>query len=491
MALELYNTMSRRREAFAPLMAGRAGVYACGPTVYQRPHIGNYRTFLFSDLLRRYLRWKGLDVRFVMNLTDVDDRTIDGAAAAGIELDALTQPLVDAFHAEMRSLGVEPADVHPRATRYIRPMVDLVERLLARGHAYQSEDGSVYFDVSSFPEYGRLARLDPEGIRTGAGLEDRRGANEDYAKDDPRDFALWKPAREADRRVGAVWPAPWGEGRPGWHLECSAMSMAELGETFDIHVGGEDLIFPHHEDEIAQSEGATGQPFVRYWLHVKHLLVDGEKMSKSLGNVYTLADLAGRGYGPAQIRYLLLSAHYRKELNFTFGGLDDAGSALRRVVDFRDRLRAPGPAPVAGEDRLAAAAARALAAFAAGLDDDLNVPAGLAALFTLVREGNAALDVGGASAAGRQAALAALAGIDEVLGVVELAGAARGAVDGELAGWVAERLAAREEARGERDFARADAIRGELAAAGIVVEDTAQGPRWKRQGGGGEGAPAA
>jgi cysteinyl-tRNA synthetase len=491
MGLELFNTMSRRREAFEPLAAGRVGLYACGPTVYQRPHIGNYRTFLFSDLLRRYLRWKGLDVRFVMNLTDVDDRTIDGAAAAGVALDALTQPLVEAFHTEMRSLGVEPADVHPRATRYIRPMVDLVSRLLERGHAYRSEDGSVYFDVSSFPEYGRLARLDPEGIRTGAGLEDRRGANEDYAKDDPRDFALWKPAREADRRVGAVWPAPWGEGRPGWHLECSAMSMAELGETFDIHVGGEDLIFPHHEDEIAQSEGATGRPFVRYWLHVKHLLVDGEKMSKSVGNVHTLSDLAGRGYGPAQIRYLLLSAHYRKELNFTFGGLEDAGSALRRVLDLRDRLRAPGPQAAAHEDRLAPAAERALAAFAAGLDDDLNVPAGLAALFTLVREANAALDAGGASAAGRQAALDALAGIDRVLGVLELAGAERGVVDGELAGWVEERLAAREAARRERDFARADAIRGELAAAGIAVEDTAQGPRWKRQGGGGEGSPVA
>jgi cysteinyl-tRNA synthetase len=484
MGLELYNTLTRRREPFQPLEPGRAGVYACGPTVYQRPHIGNYRTFLISDVLRRYLAWKGLAVRFVMNITDVDDRTIDGAAQRGMQLDELTQPLIVAFHEEMRALGIREADAHPRATRYIEPMVDLVRRLLEQGHAYRTDDGAVYFDVSSFPAYGRLARLDVDGIRAGAGLEERRGANEDYAKDDPRDFALWKPARAPDRQVGAVWPAPWGEGRPGWHLECSAMSMAELGETFDIHTGGEDLIFPHHEDEIAQSEGATGQPFVRYWLHVKHLLVDGEKMSKSLGNDYTLADLAERGHRPAAVRYLLLSAHYRKELNFTLGGLDDARAALRRLLEFRDRLRTAGALPpsAGAEDRLAAAAGRALAVFEAALDDDLNVPAALAALFTLVREGNAALDASAADAPGLQAALAALDRLDQVLGLFELVDRERGNIDTDLAGWVDERLAAREAARKRRDFAAADAIRAELTAAGVVVEDTPQGPRWRAGG---------
>ncbi|MGH7483761.1 MAG: cysteine--tRNA ligase, partial [Longimicrobiales bacterium] len=330
MELRFHNTLTRSLEPFEPLDPPRVGVYACGPTVYQPPHIGNFRTFLFNDLLRRVLEYAGYDVRFVMNLTDVDDKTIDGARARGLALDAYTAPIIDGFLDALRRLGVRDGMRFPRATHHIEDMVALVRRLEERGHAYLADDGSVYYDISSFDGYGRLSRLDQAGTRAGAGLqrrERRRVATDEYGKEDARDFVLWKAARPVDHEVGAVWATPWGSGRPGWHIECSAMSMAELGESFDIHTGGEDLVFPHHEDEIAQSEGATGQPFVRVWLHVKHLLVDGEKMSKSKGNVYTLDDLEAQGHTLPAVRLQLLSAHYRSELNFTTAGLDDARAA--------------------------------------------------------------------------------------------------------------------------------------------------------------------
>ncbi len=481
MALKLYNTLSRALEPLEPLEPGRIGMYACGPTVYKLPHIGNYRTFLFSDLVHRTLEWKGLDVRFVMNLTDVDDRTINGAAEADIALDAFTESVARGFFEDLETLGVRPADVYPRATHHIEQMVELIGRLLERGHAYEA-GGSVYFDISSFPAYGRLSRLDTREIRSGAGLEQRaRVADADDFKEDARDFALWKASRDADRRVGAVWPTPWGEGRPGWHIECSAMSMAELGDTFDIHVGGEDLIFPHHEDEIAQSEAATGEPFVRTWLHVKHLTINAEKMSKSLGNFVTLRALLEDGRSPAAIRYLLLSAHYRKELNFSEDGLDDAAAAVRRLVEFETRLEKATTSPDAPPSPLPALAETLLRDFEAALDEDLNTPAALAALFTFVRQGNAALDASGSvAAAERDTALAALRRADEVLGVISLAHAHAPGVDEDFAAWVEERLSARQAARKARDFAAADAIREELTAAGVVVEDTAQGARWRR-----------
>ena len=474
MALRFYNTLTRSHDEFETLEPGVVRMYACGPTVYQLPHIGNYRTFLFNDLLHRYLEWKGYRVKFVMNLTDVDDKTIDGAAARGVSLEEFTEPVIRGFHDDLDTLGVRRADVYPRATRHVEQMIELIDRLIERGHAYTSEDGSVYYDVSSFPGYGRLSRVDLSAMRRG-----ERVAADEYEKGDVRDFALWKAAKDVDRAVGAVWPTPWGEGRPGWHIECSAMSMAELGETFDIHTGGEDLIFPHHEDEIAQSEGATGKPFARYWLHVKHLLVDGEKMSKSRGNVYSLRDLLERGYTAAAVRYLVISAHYRHELNFTFDGLETAQSAIRRILDIQDRLAATPVDDDAPGSELPDLARHALEAFEAALDDDLNVPAGLAAVFTFIREANAALDRRAAvPAADLQEAGRALERIDDVLGVIRLARAASGP-DEEFAAWVEEKLAQRQDARARRDFDTADAIRGELVAAGVIVEDTPHGPRWK------------
>jgi cysteinyl-tRNA synthetase len=476
-----FNTLTRRVEEFQPLDGRRVGVYACGPTVYRPPHVGNYRTFIFNDLLHRYLEWKGYQVKFVMNLTDVEDKIIEAAHSQGVAIGEITAPVTQAFLNDLAALAIRPVDVHPRATEKIPEMIEIIKRLIKRGHAYQSE-GSVYFAIGSFPRYGKLSRIELQDVRSGAGLQTRERGGidaDEYEKEDARDFALWKAAKDMDRQAGAAWPTPWGEGRPGWHIECSAMSMAELGETFDIHTGGEDLIFPHHEDEIAQSEGATGQPFVRYWLHVKHLLVNGEKMSKSKRNDYKLHELVDKGYSAAAIRYLLLSAHYRKELNFTFEGLDDAQAALRRLVDFADRLHATSPA-ADGSSELSAVAQNALTAFAAGLDDDLNTPEALAALFTFVREANGALDRAGATAQARQDALDALSRMDDVLGFIDLARQTARDIDADLAAWVEERIAARQAARARRDFAGADTIRGELANAGVVVEDTPQGPRWKK-----------
>ncbi|HEX7119005.1 MAG TPA: cysteine--tRNA ligase [Longimicrobiales bacterium] len=474
MALRFYNTLTRSLEEFEPLEPGTARMYACGPTVYQLPHIGNYRTFLFNDLLHRYLEWKGLDVKFVMNLTDVDDKTIDGALRQGVSLEEFTEPVIRGFFDDLDALGVRRADVYPRATRHVDAMVELIGRLVERGHAYAAADGSVYYDVTSFPGYGRLSRVDLSAMRRG-----ERVAADEYEKGDIRDFALWKAAKDVDRQVGAAWETPWGTGRPGWHIECSAMSMAELGETFDIHTGGEDLVFPHHEDEIAQSEGATGKPFARFWLHVKHLLVNGEKMSKSKGNVFSLHDLVERGHSAAAVRYLLLSAHYRHELNFTFDGLDHAHAALRRILDFDDRLANAPVAEDAPGSALPELAAAALRGFEDALDDDLDTPGALATLFNFIRESNAALDRSAAvQPAELQAARHAIARIDDVLGVLPLARAAS-RVDQELADWVERKLAERQAARAKRDFATADRIRDELARAGITIEDTPHGPRWK------------
>ena len=475
MALRFYNTLTRSIEEFRPIEPGTVRMYACGPTVYQLPHIGNYRTFLFNDLLHRYLEWKGYRVKFVMNLTDVDDKTIGGALRQGVSLETFTEPVIRGFFEDLDALGVRRADVYPRATRHIDAMIELIRRLIERGHAYVAGDGSVYYDISSFAEYGKLSRVDLSQVRRG-----ERVAADEYEKGDIRDFALWKAAKDVDRQVGAAWDTPWGVGRPGWHIECSAMSMAELGESFDIHTGGEDLIFPHHEDEIAQSEGATGKPFVRYWLHVKHLLVNGEKMSKSKGNVYSLRDLTGQGHSAAAIRYLLLSAHYRHELNFTFDGLEHAQAAIRRMLDFDDRLERTTTSEDAPASGLQEVAAAGLRAFEDALDDDLDMPGALAAVFNFIRESNAALDRATAVLpADLQAARHALDRFDDVLGVLGLARAAA-SVDEEFAAWVEARLRERQAARARRDFATADAIRDELVRAGVVIEDTPHGPRWKR-----------
>jgi cysteinyl-tRNA synthetase len=465
-----FNTLGRRLEPLQTAAPGEVRLYTCGPTVYNHVHIGNLRTFLFEDVLRRSLRYLGYRVTQVMNLTDVDDRTIQGAQAAGVGLAEFTAPFVRSFMADLAALHVEPAEHYPRATEHIAPMIAVIERLLERGYAYPSE-GSVWFRIASDPDYGRLSGIDAQEMRVG-----ERVASDDYGKEDARDFVLWKGAKPGE----PAWDSPWGPGRPGWHIECSAMSMQYLGESFDVHCGGVDNIFPHHENEIAQSEGATGKPFVRHWLHSEHLLVDGEKMAKRLGNQYTLADLLERGHSPRAVRYLLVSAHYRQKLNFTWESLEAAAGALRRLDEMRFRLRhaAETDAPNAELD---AGGERLRRDFAAALGDDLNVSAALAAVFAFVKQVNVAVERGEVGAGDRQRALATLAEADRVLGVLDpddWRGEARPADD---AAEIERRVAAREAARRDRDFALADRLRGELAAMGVVVEDTPQGPRWKRR----------
>ncbi|HEX8692283.1 MAG TPA: cysteine--tRNA ligase [Longimicrobium sp.] len=480
MALRFYNTLSRREEEFVPLREGEVGMYVCGPTVYAPPHIGNMRTFSFSDTVRRYLEYRGWRVKFVMNLTDVDDKTIRGALKEGVPLGEYTAPFVDDLFRDFERLGIRRADAHPRATEHIAGMVDIIRRLEERGLAYVArEEGSVYFDISEFPDYGKLSKVD-----VSAGRRGERVAADEYDKDDVRDFVLWKAAKPEDERVGAVWDTPWGPGRPGWHIECSAMSFAELGETFDIHAGGVDLVFPHHEDEIAQSEGATGKPFVRYWLHGEFLLLEGDKMAKSTGNIFNLQDLVDRGVKPSSIRYLFLTAHYRSKLNFTFAGLESAAEAVRRVRGARNRLRehpaARDPAPE-DEPALHPLVDEVLAGFREAMDADLNTSVALAELFRLVDGVNQRLQALGPrpiSEAERHAALDAFERIDSVFAFLSLADG-EAAVDSALAGWVEERIAARQAARKARDFATADAIRAELAERGVTVEDTPQGPRWE------------
>ncbi|KAB2964634.1 MAG: cysteine--tRNA ligase, partial [Thermoanaerobaculia bacterium] len=459
-----YNTLGRRLEPFEPLSPPRVGLYTCGPTVYNHVHIGNLRTFLFEDLLCRALRFLGYEVFQVMNLTDVDDRTIQGALAAGISLDDFTAPFVASFHDDLRALGVTPASVYPRATQHVGEMIALIERLVARGFAYES-DGSIWFRIAADPDYGRLSGIDLSGARQGA-----RVSSDDYEKEDAKDFVLWKGAKPGE----PAWDSPWGPGRPGWHIECSAMSAKYLGETFDIHCGGVDNVFPHHENEIAQSESANGRPFVRYWLHSEHLLVDGEKMSKRLGNQYTLRDLLDRDLSPRAIRYALISVHYRQKLNFTFDGLRGSASALKRVDEMIFRLRhaAGGVEEGAGGGAgLAGRAAAFLEDFGRALADDLNVSAALAALFELVRDVNVAIERGAVGAADREAVERALREADSVLGVLfwdEQAASGGAAAGGPSDESIRARIEARLEARRRRDFAEADRLRDELAAEGVV-----------------------
>jgi len=474
MTLHLYNTLTRALEPFQPLAPPKVTVYGCGPTVYDYPHIGNYRSFLAYDLLHRWLEWSGYQVKMVVNLTDVDDRTINAAAHRGVPLKQHTAPFAEAYLADGRTLGMLPADSNPRATEYVERMVAFIERLVEKKLAYVTEDGSVYFSIAAFPNYGKLSRKNPDELRSGL-----RVAVDDYGKDDVRDFALWKSAKPEDEKAQAAWDSPWGRGRPGWHIECSVMSTCELGDTIDIHLGGEDLIFPHHEDEIAQSEGATGKPFARHWMHVKHLLVEGRKMSKSLGNFLVVRDLLEERYEPAAIRHQLLSAHYRSELNFTFDGLDASSAAVQKLLNFESRIEDAAVAADAPPAGLAELAQRALADFRAAMDDDLNTSGALAALFSLVGQGNAALDrAGTVPTKERDAVRDALASIDKVLGLLEVARISR-TLDPETVALVDRMIAERQDARKNKDFARADEIRKELAARGIVLEDSAQGTRWK------------
>jgi len=466
--IRFFNSMGRKLERFEPLEAGKVRLYACGPTVYNHPHIGNHRTFLFEDFLRRGLRFLGYEVEQVMNLTDIDDKTIRGAQQNGVSLDEFTATYVDSFFEDLDALHVERAEHYPRATEHLPEMIALVERLLERGYAYTS-DGSVFFRIAADDDYGRLSGVDLDHVRRG-----ERVAQDEYDKEDVRDFVLWKAAKEGE----PTWDSPWGPGRPGWHLECSAMSMKYLGESFDLHCGGVDNMFPHHENEIAQSESATGKPFVHTWLHAEHLIVDGQKMSKSLGNQYTLKDLLARGAEPRALRYLFLATHYRQRLNFSFEALKAAGAALKRIDEMRFRLAHATETEAPHED-VEQAARRLTDDFTAAVADDLNSSAALGAVFQFVKEVNKAIEDGRLGHGDRQRAVDALARVDQVLGVLDPAAwqeAAGGHGDDEIERKVRER----QEARERRDFAASDRLRDELQALGVLVEDTPQGPRWRR-----------
>jgi cysteinyl-tRNA synthetase len=492
MTIRLFNTLSSKIEDLIPAGTTTFGMYACGPTVYDYGHIGNFRTFLQVDVLRRFLKQQGIAVRHVMNITDVDDKIIANAAKAGLPIEEYTPRFEDAFFEDLDSLNVEHPEIIARATESIEEMVALIERLAAQDLAYQTEDGSWYFRIAGFPEYGKLSKKDFDGITDGARVD-----VDEYDKDSARDFALWKAAKPREH----CWETRLGAGRPGWHIECSAMAMKFLGESFDLHAGGEDLMFPHHENEIAQSESATHKPFARHWFHVRFLLVEGKKMSKSEGNFYTLRDLLLKGYKASAIRFLLISVPYGQQLNFTFDGLAAETGAVDRLRTFHQRIQAAATVTGANET-LAAEAERASQNFIAALANDLNTAEARAAIFELVRAGNAAIDANTLGAENVPKILEVLNQFDQVFAVLEdhdeevtraaLEWAER---EGRLDQAAPELLAQmsltdaqidalveeRTQAKKTRNFARADAIRKELAEKGIILEDSKDGVRWKRK----------
>ncbi|MBA3853179.1 MAG: cysteine--tRNA ligase [Gemmatimonas sp.] len=463
----LYNTMTREVAPFAPVDGETVRLYTCGPTVYNPAHLGNFRTFLFEDLMRRVIRLRGWKIEQVMNLTDVDDKIIKRATEQGKTIGEVTDPIVEIFHADRKYLRIEDAEHYPRATAYIPQMIALVERLIANGVAYVAEDKSVYFAIAKFAGYGKLSRLDTREIQSGA-----RVAQDDYSKENAQDFALWKSAKPEDEACGAAWDSPWGRGRPGWHLECSAMAMSILGETLDLHCGGIDLVFPHHEDEIAQSEAATGKEFARCWCHGEFLLTDGAKMAKRVGNVQNVEGLREAGISGAAVRHFVFSTHYRKQLNLSGDALEGSMEAVRRIGDFAERLQSAKGGTRGLED----AADRLETAVRTALFDDLNAPEAMAALFEFIRAANKELDAGGTDVAALRRAREVFRMVDGVLDLVP----GPAAVETELAEWVEAQIAARKDARSRRDFAAADAIRAALDARGIVIEDGPQGTRWKK-----------
>jgi len=463
MAFKLYNTLARKREKLEPLQEGVVRMYTCGPTVYHFVHIGNFRTFLFQDLLRRYILYKGFDLRHVMNITDVEDKIIEHARREGLPISEYTKRYEEAFFEDMALLKIQRPEIMPRATEHIPEMLELVSKLVEKGFAYTSE-GSTYYRVGRFDDYGKLAHLHTDDDESPRLTED-----DDPAKEDPQDFVLWKKRKEGE----TYWDSPFGPGRPGWHLECSAMSMKYLGESFDIHCGGVDLVFPHHENEIAQSEAATGKPFVKHWIHAKHLIVEGQKMSKSLGNFFTLRDLMARGCNPLALRYLLLSVHYRKQLNFTFDGIEQAGTAIERVNSFLLRIReilddaTDNPTMNRRVDQ-------ARGDFEEALDSDLNTSAALGAIFELVREGNLLLQEGAVGPKNRDHVLDFFRDVNKIFDVFQVE---ESVLEDER---VVRLIEEREECRRKKDFHRADEIRDSLEKQGILLEDTKDGTRWKR-----------
>ena len=465
MPLVFHNTMTRKKEEFVPLKEGEVRMYTCGPTVYDHAHIGNFRSYIFEDLLRRYCKYRGYRVIQVMNLTDVDDKTIRDSRKKGISLAEHTEKYIEAFFEDIDTLRIERAEYYPRATEHVGEMIEIVSGLLEKGYAYKGEDGSVYFRIEKFAEYGKLAHITPDLLRPGVTV-----SSDEYDKESVGDFALWKAWDEEDGDV--FWESPFGKGRPGWHIECSAMSMKYLGETFDIHTGGVDNIFPHHDNEIAQSEAYTGKQFVRYWLHAAHLIVEGAKMSKSLGNFYTLRDLLGKGYTGRQIRYLLLGSHYQQQLNFTFDGLESAKSGLQRMDDFLARLDEVDSSDADGDVREQIEMTRE--AFTSAMDDDLNISGAMGSLFDLIRWANREMDRGAVGKAGASELRSFFEEIDAVLGILP----EEAEIDPEV-----RRLAdERDKARRERNWKRADEIRDKVKEMGYVLEDTPKGVRIKRIG---------
>jgi len=465
--LRFRNTLSGKIEEFRPLREGEVSMYYCGPTVWDYGHLGNFRSALHADILRRYLKFKGFTVTHVMNITDVEDRIIAKSQAAGLSLDDYTAKYIDALWEDSDALGLERPEIVPRATRHIPEMVALIEKLLETNHAYRS-DGSIYYRISSFPEYGKLSKINFAGNIAG---RSERIDTDRYEKEDARDFALWKqPATQTE----PAWDVALGRGRPGWHIECSAMSMKYLGETFDIHAGGIDLVFPHHENEIAQSEGATGKQFVRYWIHFEHLKVEGETMSKSRGNYFTFRDIAAKGFSPAAIRYFLLSVPYNKQLNFTFDALAGAEKTVAGLRDFRARLNEAKTGPGMNE-ALHELTLRAAQEFEDGMDDDLNTSVALAVIHNLTRDVNTALTRKKLLDDNKRGLLDLLKRFDTVLNIFGTE--EREMLDAEIQSLIDER----QEARRRRDFGRGDEIRDELASRGIILEDTKDGVRWKRR----------
>ncbi|MGI8543799.1 MAG: cysteine--tRNA ligase [Aridibacter sp.] len=465
--LRFHNTLSGKIEEFVPLEKGKVKFYMCGPTVWDFAHIGNFRSFTFADVLQRYLKFKDYDVNYVMNLTDVDDRIINESAKKGVSIEEMTAPFIVAFNEDMAALGNQMPDVLPKATEHIREMIEIIQKLLDNGKAYES-DGSIYYRISGFPEYGKLSKIKFEGNVAGGS---KRIDTDKYEKEDARDFALWKLVGE-DETPG--WDAPFGRGRPGWHIECSAMSMKYLGETFDIHAGGIDLQFPHHENEIAQSEGSTGKLFSKYWLHGEFLKIDNDTMSKSLGNAHTLRDIVGQGFSPLAIRYLLISVPYRRQLNFTFDGLKGSETAVERLQQFRLLVKEANTKS-GSDSKVRSLVEKSLEEFEKSLDDDLNTSQALAAIHNLVREVNTILTENGLKADDQKAVLEAIETFDSVLGIF-------GEEQTEILDEEIEKLIEeRQTARHNRDFARSDEIRDELAEKGIILEDTKEGVRWKRK----------
>ncbi len=471
MSLTLYNTLTRKKEAFKPLRDGQASLYTCGPTVYDAAHIGNFRTYVWEDVLRRWLKHgHGFKVTQVMNITDIEDKILKASKAKTVkDMQAYTKPFEDRFFADLKRLAVEPAEQYPRATKNVPQMITLIERIVQAGYAYE-RDGSVYFDVQKYHKqhrYGRLIHIDFEGFAEGQRID-----NDEYDKESVQDFALWKAAPATT----PGWKSPWGHGRPGWHIECSAMAQEFLGDTADIHAGAVDLTFPHHENEIAQSKAATGKPLAHYWLHAEHLLVDDAKMAKSAGNYYTLDDVTTKGYRPQSLRLLYLQAHYRSKLNFTWPSLDAAATSLQRIQEFYSRLAVPVNASAEDPEAVAALLTDARRRFTAAMDDDLGTAEALAAVFDLIRDGNALIDSGELDENDLGAVLATLKFFNDVLGVFDFEPA-----EVEAPPAVTKLVAEREQARRTDDFATADTLRKKIAKAGFTVEDTPNGPRLRQK----------